>query len=82
MPSDGSSSSTRVGSADQDPADGQLLLLPAGQRAGRLAAPFLQDGKHAVDGLEVGLRRPPMLTPTFRFSSTLMRGNTSRPCGT
>ena len=41
--------------AHQRAADGQHLLLAAGQRAGQLRAALLQARKQVVDALEVGL---------------------------
>ena len=47
MPSDGSSSSSSSGIADQRPADGKLLLLPAAHGSGCLVARSARIGKNS-----------------------------------
>ena len=53
-PSDGSSNSTSLGPRHQGARDRQHLLLAARERAGRLVAPLVQDGKARVQPREIG----------------------------
>jgi hypothetical protein len=66
--------------ADQRAPDRQLLLLAPRHRARDLSPALLQPRKIFVDEFRQLLSfGPPINSPTCRFSSTLICGNTSRP---
>ncbi len=52
-PPEGSSRIEQLGVADDALADGEDLLLPAGQPRGHLAAPLGELGEHGVDAVEL-----------------------------
>ena len=67
----------------QRAADGELLLLAAGEVAAAPAQHLLQHGEHrrrcaGGSGVRAGL----LASPICRFSCTVRRGKISRPCGT
>ncbi len=72
-----------LGIDDQRAADGQLLLLAAGQVAAAATGHALEHGKELED-LSGMSRRPSAraASPVRRFSSTVSCEKISRPCGT
>ena len=72
------------GSRHQRPADGEHLLLAAGQRAAELIGPLAQPGNSVHDALEVRADLgfwSRVNAPIWRFSSTVRRGKIRRPSG-
>ena len=83
MPSVGSSRISSFGPDGERAADGELLLLAAGEVAAAPAEHLLQHREHLEDAR--GHRASPrgcVARPMRRFSSTVRRGKISRPCGT
>ena len=69
---------------EQRAADGELLLLAAGEHAAFARQKFLQDREEAEDAVERcrSAFLPSAMAPMCRFSSTVSCGKMSRPCGT
>ena len=84
MPSVGSSRTSSFGPRDQRAADGELLLLAAGEVAAAPAEHLLQHREQLEDlvGNRALARASAARSRSRRFPRTVSSGKISRPCGT